>query len=202
MQRRWTCAASRDQRRDLLQVAGEVWWSGCARGAAAEGAQRGEREAEEAAGQGDARERMLNYLNAKNGDARSKAPSRGSPPRDLRGEPKRRAYDTIGCDRSSMRYRSVRPDDDVARARLRELAAIRRRFGYRRLHILLRREGVTMNHKKLRWLYTEERLKVRRRGRHKRALGARAPIALQQGPTREVARLRERHADRQPGGSA
>jgi transposase InsO family protein len=41
----------------------------------------------------------------------------------------------------------------AVRARLRELAAIRRRFGYRRLHILLRREGIVMNHKKLRRLY-------------------------------------------------
>ena len=57
------------------------------------------------------------------------------------------------------------------RARLRELAAIRRRFGYRRLHILLRREGIVMNHKKLRRLYREERLQVRRRGGRKRALG-------------------------------
>lgn len=94
----------------------------------------------------------------------------------------RRACDTIGCDRSSIRYHSVRPDDDVARARLRELAAIRRRFGYRRLHILLRREGLGMNHKKLRRLYAEERLQVRRRGGRKRALGTRAPITLPQGP--------------------
>ena len=66
--------------------------------------------------------------------------------------------------------------------RLRELAAIRRRFGYRRLHILLRREGIIMNHKKLRRLYREERLQVRRRGGRKRALGTRAPMTLPQGP--------------------
>ena len=67
------------------------------------------------------------------------------------------------------------------RARLRELAAARRRFGYRRLHILLRREGIDMNHKKLRRLYGEERLQVRRRGGRKRALGTRAPMAMPQG---------------------
>jgi len=66
--------------------------------------------------------------------------------------------------------------------RLRELAAIRRRFGYRRLHVLLRREGVVMNHKKLRRLYREERLQVRRRIGRKRALGTRAPMAIPQGP--------------------
>jgi putative transposase len=82
----------------------------------------------------------------------------------------RRACSTLGADRTSVRYRSIRPDDAPVRARLRELAAIRRRFGYRRLHILLTREGVVMNHKKLRRLYREERLQVRRRGGRKRAL--------------------------------
>ena len=53
----------------------------------------------------------------------------------------RRACSALGADRTSMRYRSRRPDDMAVRARLRELASVRRRFGYRRLHILLRREG-------------------------------------------------------------
>src|SRR5215211_5470918 len=89
---------------------------------------------------------------------------------------------TLGTDRTSIRYRSTRPDDTAVRTRLRELAAQRRRFGYRRLHILLTREGLVMNHKKLRRLYREERLAVRRRGSRKRALGTRAPMALPQGP--------------------
>jgi putative transposase len=88
----------------------------------------------------------------------------------------------IGADRSAHRYRRRRPDDQAARARLRELAAERRRFGYRRLHLLLDREGLHMNHKKLRRLYAEERLPVRRRGGRKRALSSRAPLALPQGP--------------------
>lgn len=92
----------------------------------------------------------------------------------------RRACKVIGAERSSMRYRHRRSDDGEARARLRALAAIRRRFGYRRLQILLRREGTHMNHKKLRRIYAEERLQVRRRGGRKRALGTRAPIALPQ----------------------
>jgi putative transposase len=74
----------------------------------------------------------------------------------------RRACQVIGADRSSIRYCCRRPDDGPVRSRLREIAALRRRFGYRRLHILLRREGITLNHKKLRRLYTEERLQVRR----------------------------------------
>jgi putative transposase len=62
------------------------------------------------------------------------------------------------------------------------LAGVRRRFGYRRLRIMLAREGIKMNHKKFRRLYAEERLQVRRRGGRKRALGTRAPMALPQGP--------------------
>jgi putative transposase len=94
----------------------------------------------------------------------------------------RRACRAIGADRSSVRYRSRRPDDGAIRARLRDLAAMRRRFGYRRLHILLAREGTHVNHKKLRRLCREERLQVRRRGGRKRALGTRAPMAIPQGP--------------------
>jgi hypothetical protein len=51
---------------------------------------------------------------------------------------------------TSVRYRRRRPDDAHVRKRQRELAAMRRRFGYRRSHILLTREGMMMNHKKLR----------------------------------------------------
>jgi putative transposase len=94
----------------------------------------------------------------------------------------RRACSVLGADRTSVRYRSSRTDDAAARARLHELASVRRRFGYRRLHILLAREGIIMNHKKFRRLYREERLQVRRRSGRKRALGTRAPMALPQGP--------------------
>src|SRR5689334_17703379 len=93
----------------------------------------------------------------------------------------RRACRVIGADRSSIRYRHRGRDDAAIRARLRELAAVRRRFGYRRLHILLGREGTHVNHKRLRRLYAEERLQVRRRGGRKRALGTRAPLAVPQG---------------------
>lgn len=94
----------------------------------------------------------------------------------------RRACQVIGTDRTSMRYRSVRPDDAALRTRLHELAAARRRFGYRRLLLLLRREGALVNHKKLRRLYREERLQVRRRSGRKRALGTRTPLTVPQRP--------------------
>lgn len=94
----------------------------------------------------------------------------------------RRACSVIGADRTSIRYRSSRPDDGPIRTRLRELAAVRRRFGYRRLRVMLGREGIHMNHKKFRRLYVEERLQVRRRGGRKRALGTRRPMTTPQGP--------------------
>jgi putative transposase len=94
----------------------------------------------------------------------------------------RRACRTIGCVRMTMRYRCRRPDDAALRQRLRALAHERRRFGYRRLHVLLRREGFTVNHKRLFRLYREERLMVRRRRGRKRALGTRAPMLVPQWP--------------------
>jgi putative transposase len=90
----------------------------------------------------------------------------------------RRACTMIGICRMTVRYRSTRPDDGLLRERMKALAHQRRRFGYRRLHILLRREGYAVNHKRLFRLYREERLAVRRRGGRKRAMGTRAPIAV------------------------
>ncbi len=90
----------------------------------------------------------------------------------------RRACRVIDADRKSVRYRSTRDDDAGLRKKLRELANQRRRFGYRRLHILLRREGVMINRKKTQRLYKEEGLAVRRRRSRRRAVGARAPAAV------------------------
>ena len=94
----------------------------------------------------------------------------------------RRACGLIRLDPKTYRYASRRSDEAEIRVRLKALADQRRRFGYRRLHILLRREGIALNHKKLFRLYREERLTVRRRGGRKRALGTRAPMTLPQGP--------------------
>jgi putative transposase len=98
------------------------------------------------------------------------------------GMSERRACRVTGVDRSSVRYVSRRPDDAELRERLRELARERRRFGYRRLHVLLRREGVEVNRKRVQRIYVEEKLHVRRRGGRKRALGSRAPMAVPNVP--------------------
>jgi putative transposase len=65
---------------------------------------------------------------------------------------------------------------------LRELAVERRRFGYRRLCVLLRREGRLVNHKRVYRLYCQEGLIVRRRGRKRLASAARLPRLVPQGP--------------------
>ena len=96
----------------------------------------------------------------------------------------RRACRVAGADRSSVRYRHRRPDDGELRERLKELAAQRRRFGYRRLWVLLRREGHVVNKKRVYRLYRQERLMVRRRGGRKRAVGTRAPMPVPSGPNR------------------
>ena len=88
----------------------------------------------------------------------------------------------VGMAPKAYRYASKRPDDGQVRTRLRALASERRRFGYRRLHILLTRQGMRLNHKRLFRIYREERLGVRKRGGRKRALGTRAPMAVPSGP--------------------
>jgi putative transposase len=94
----------------------------------------------------------------------------------------RRACRGIGTDRASIRYRALRPDDSELRERLKTLAQQRRRFGYRRLHVLLRREGQLVNRKRVQRLYREEQLTVRRRGGRKRAMGTRRPIPVPLAP--------------------
>ena len=97
------------------------------------------------------------------------------------GVSQRRACKVLKVDRSSIRYRSIRPDDGALREAMKKVASERRRFGYRRIHLMLQRQGIAMNHKKLRRLYREEKLQVRRRGGRKRALGTRRPILLPDG---------------------
>ena len=91
----------------------------------------------------------------------------------------RRACSVIGADRSSVRYRHRRPDDRELRDVLRAAAEMHRRFGYRRLHVILRRDGHVLNRKRTQRLYREEGLAVRRRRSRKRAIGTRAPLVTE-----------------------
>lgn len=80
----------------------------------------------------------------------------------------RRACRVAGVARSSCRYRSQAQDQSALRVRLRDLAAARVRYGYRRLHVLLQREGWRVNHKRVYRLYREEGLGIRAKRRRKR----------------------------------
>jgi transposase InsO family protein len=94
----------------------------------------------------------------------------------------RRACLVIAADRTVVRYQSVRPPDTQLRTRLRELANERRRFGYRRLFIMLRREGEPSGINRIYRLYREEGLMVRKRKSRRRASGTRAPIQVEAKP--------------------
>ena len=89
------------------------------------------------------------------------------------GLSRRRACRLIGVARSLVEREPKRARDHARlRDRLRSLAGERRRFGYRRLHEMLRREGFRANHKLVHRLYQEEKLAIRQRGRQKRGLGS------------------------------
>ena len=97
--------------------------------------------------------------------------------RQAQGLSERRACRLVGMARTSCRYELRRPgQQEKLRARLRALAGERRRFGYRRLTVLLRREGWTVNHKRVYRLYGQERLQVRRRKRQRMGAVERRPI--------------------------
>jgi len=91
----------------------------------------------------------------------------------------RRACTLIAADRTMIRYRSRRPPETELRARLRALANQRHRFGYRRLFILLRREGEPSGINRIYRLYREEGLTVRKRRARRRAVGMRTPILVE-----------------------
>lgn len=94
----------------------------------------------------------------------------------------RRACSIVGADRKMVRYRSSRPPDAALRGRLRDLANERRRFGYRRLFVLLRREGEPSGINRIYRLYREEGLTVRKRRARRKAVGTRAPILVEARP--------------------
>ena len=98
------------------------------------------------------------------------------------GLSERRACRIAGADRKMLRYRSQRAPDTALRGRLRELANDRRRFGYRRLFVLLRREGEPSGINRIYRLYREEGLTVRKRKARRKAVGTRAQSWSQHGP--------------------
>jgi len=97
----------------------------------------------------------------------------------IMGLSERRACQIISADRKTIRYRSSRPPEVELRTKLRDLANERRRFGYRRLFVLLRRDGEPSGVNRIYRLYREEGLSVRKRKARRRAVGTRAPILVE-----------------------
>src|SRR5262245_48010331 len=89
-----------------------------------------------------------------------------------------RACRATGSNRSSIRYRSVRPHQEELRRRIREIASVRTRAGYPAIHTLLRREGWRVNRKRVYRLYREEglSLRIRRPRRHRTAVARVKPV--------------------------
>ena len=102
--------------------------------------------------------------------------------RAVMGLSERRACRIVAIDRKTARYTSKRPADAELRAELRDLANTRRRFGYRRLFILLRQRGERSGKNRIYRLYREEGLTVRKRRARRRAVGTRAPILVEAKP--------------------
>lgn len=87
-----------------------------------------------------------------------------------------RACGLVGISRSLYRYRCQRTDSAPLRARIEEIAAAKRRYGYRRVYVRLRREGWKVNRKRVYRLYREAGLAVRRRKRKRIGVFERKPL--------------------------
>ncbi len=93
----------------------------------------------------------------------------------------RRACQLVGLSRSTLRYESRHSEEnEELKAKIVTIAQERRRFGYRRIHALLRRDGVEANHKRIYRLYREAELAVKRRKRRKGVAVPREPLELPQ----------------------
>ncbi|WP_271575758.1 IS3 family transposase [Bradyrhizobium sp. CCBAU 11361] len=152
------------------------------RGEAVEGPGGGEREAEEASRRADARCSRTSRASFKKmvGPAAKRAAVAHL--QAVMSLSERRACSIVGADRKMIRYRSGRAPDAALRGRLRDLANERRRFGYRRLFVLLRREGELSGINRIYRLYREEGLTVRKRRARRKAVGTRAPILVEARP--------------------
>ena len=102
--------------------------------------------------------------------------------RAVMGLSERRACCIVDVDRKTVRYLPRRSADTELRAKLRDLANARRRFGYRRLFVLLRQDGEKSGKNHIYRLYREEGLTVRKRRARRRAVGTRAPIPVEARP--------------------
>src|SRR6202789_2818111 len=167
---------------DALQLEGQVRWHGCLRGQTAEAARGRERQTEETFGRADVGCRRASRASVKKMVAPAVKREGVAHLRATMGLSERRACSIVSADRKMVRYRSCRPPDTEIRTQLRDLANERKRFGYRRLFVLLRQEGEPSGINRIYRLYREEGLTVRKRRARRRAGGSRAPILVESKP--------------------
>jgi putative transposase len=170
------CREQRDRRSDVLRLEEEVRWARTERVARTQAVAGGEPEAQ-AAGRGSL---------AGPAHAARDRPKKAVRPRHRRElgrwtqaafvVSERRVSRLLPIQLATLRYRSRRDPQTALRIRLRELAANRVRFGYRRLTALLRREGWKVNGKRIYRIYTEDGLAVRTKLRRKIARRQRVPL--------------------------
>ena len=118
-----------------------------------------------------------------------------------KGVSERRACTLVGISRLTYRYRGRDKGDGPIRERMRALAHRWLRFGYRRLGVMLEREKMAANHKRIYRLYTEEGLKVRRKRKKLRSQVRTAPMWFRPGERAVVHGLHERLPGYRDGGS-
>jgi hypothetical protein len=183
----------------VLSLAPEVRGADEERARAAEGPRAGERAAQEARRRADARQpdppgravkERLRPGRRREHVQRIVARHRVS---------ERKACRALGWPRSSHRYRGRRRDQTPRRLRMKELALARPRYGYRRLHVLLRREGWMVNPKRVLRLYREEGLTLRSpRKKRKYASWVRVPLPRPLGPNEQWTQALLRHGRDEP----
>src|SRR5262249_8322814 len=171
-----------DQRADRLSLEAPVGGDGCRRTAARAAAGGRESPSEAARGGSD-----LGSTHAPGGHPEKAL--KPAPPEPMVGfgpvgfgVSERRACRVMGCHRRTSRYRSRANDQTALRMRLRELASVRVRYGYRRLHTLLRREGWCVHHTRVYRLYCLEGLSVRAKVRRQRVSALRLLVPAAQAP--------------------
>ena len=167
---------------DALQLEGQVRRDGCLRGQTAEAARGRERQTEEAFGRADVGRRRASRASVKKMVGPAVKREGVAHLRATMGLSERRACSIVSADRKMIRYRSCRPPDTELRTQLRDLANERKRFGYRRLFVLLRQAGEPSGVNRIYRLYREEGLTVRKRRARRRAVGSRAPILVESKP--------------------
>jgi len=170
------------QRHHLLQLEDEVWWHVGERREEAEGPGGGEPSFEASCGGFISGQRGVKGSSLKKN---LKPEARRDAVEYLRvrfGLSQRRACSLVGLSRNTLRYVRKPEKDGALRRRMKELALERKRFGCRRLHFLLREEGLVVNHKRTERIYGEEKLSLSLRRRKKVASLVRMSLPRAKGP--------------------